>query len=122
MSYSRVIPRDLFNEANLLKCYGQLALVLDSHPGHDATLVDDFIDAGFEVEQSESDGSIRLANLALHVGGREVRLYRPLNSREPWPLWVEASEIDPSLEDFEVFDADGQPSRAFLDLIGARRA
>lgn len=121
MSYSRVIPRDLFNEANLLKCYGQLALVLDSHQDHDALLVDDHVDAGFQVEQNPDDGSIRLTNLPLHIGGREVRLYRPLNSREPWPLWVEASELDPNAEDFEVFDADGKPSPAFLDLIGAPR-
>lgn len=29
MSYFRVIPRDLFNEASLLKCYGRLAILLD---------------------------------------------------------------------------------------------
>ena len=29
MSYPRVIPRDLFNEASLLKCYGQVYLKLE---------------------------------------------------------------------------------------------
>jgi hypothetical protein len=29
VSYFRVIPRDLFNEASLLKCYGRLAILLD---------------------------------------------------------------------------------------------
>ena len=28
--YNRVIPRDLFNEANLLKCMGQLYLCLEA--------------------------------------------------------------------------------------------
>jgi len=29
MSYTRVIPRDLFNEANLLKCYGQIYIEVE---------------------------------------------------------------------------------------------
>ncbi len=38
MTYKRVIPRDLFNEANLLKCYGALWIALDNARGHTAKL------------------------------------------------------------------------------------
>ena len=34
MTYRRVLPRDLFNEAKLLKCLGQLALII--HDGQDS--------------------------------------------------------------------------------------
>ena len=38
MTYTRVIPRDLFNEGDLLKCYGRLWILLDETRGHVAQL------------------------------------------------------------------------------------
>lgn len=118
MSYCRVIPRDLFNEANLLKCYGQLALALERIEG--AELEEPAGSEPFEVVQSEDDGSISLANVPFTVNRAPFRLYRPLNSREPWPLWCE-SPFACDEEDVEVFDADGKLSAAFLAMIGAAR-
>lgn len=31
--YIRVVPRDLFNEGDLLKCYGRLWILLDERRG-----------------------------------------------------------------------------------------
>lgn len=78
MNYARVIPRDLFNEANLLKCYGRLALEVDLE--HDG--------GAFDIQQDPASGALHVANVRLVVRGREVPLFRPLNSREPWPLWA----------------------------------
>ena len=122
MSYRRVIPRDLFNGANLLKCYGQLWLKLEGRHGHACHGIRwvERSDAGFAVEQDPADGSITVASIDLFVLGVRVALYRPLNSREPWPLWVRASGIDPDLEDFQVFDGDGNLSPDMLDFIGSK--
>lgn len=100
MSYLRVIPRDLFNEANLLKCYGQLYLLTEGNP-----LVRFGVDEveSFEICQSPNDGSLTIENLPFFIGAREYRLTIPLNSREPWPLYIECCSDDDDLEPTAVF-------------------
>ena len=55
MSYIRVIPRDLFNEANLLKCHGQLVIHLEGRLPN-AGFPEDV--SRFEVEQDPNSGAI----------------------------------------------------------------
>ena len=107
--YTRVIPRDLFNEANLLKCYGQLWLRLEGR--REAGLVHD--DEAFEIAQDPADGSLSIRNVQLEVGHEPVRLFRPLNARSPWPLMAEVGEE----EAIAVFNPDGSLSVEMLDLI-----
>lgn len=123
MTYARVIPRDLFNEADLLRCIGRLAIALGSPEtnGHDAGLGDPVDGEAFDIQQDPNDGSISVANVPLIVSGRNVRLYRPLNSRQPLPLWVAAGEIAPALEDFRVFEEDGALTDDFRQFIGLPR-
>lgn len=102
MSYSRVIPRDLFNEANLLKCYGQIFINLETSGLSHVELVHD--DNTFDVEQDESDGSLFIANVVLKVHGKPQKLRRPMNSREPWPLILVDLEDE---VDIPVFNDDG---------------
>lgn len=111
MSYSRVIPRDLFNEASLLKCLGHLALQINGDPRHKASLSEGDGSA-FQIEQDPSDGSIYVANLPFEISGKPAQLYRPLNSREPWPLWLRLDD-----DDVPVFDLDGCLSREFWAAI-----
>jgi streptogramin lyase len=115
MSYTRVIPRDLFNEANLLKCLGRLWICLENNPR--AILGDNDAEHGgepFHIEQSDDDGSISVTNVPLHINGFQWRLSRPLNSREAWPLWM----TSPDDETHEpVFDDNGNLSPEFLALI-----
>lgn len=87
MSYLRVIPRDLFNEANLLKCYGQIYLNLEKLGLPDVGLEHD--GSAFEIEQDPGDGSLTVANVPLNVRGEFFYPYRPINSRYPWPLYVD---------------------------------
>lgn len=114
MSYRRVIPRDLFNEANLLKCYGQLWLKLEGRLGPELSF--EFDDTGlnpFAIDQRPHDGSLTVRNVALFARGRQIHLSRPLNSRLPWPL--EALLPDTELgEEVLVFTPDGELSPAFL--------
>jgi hypothetical protein len=58
IEYNRVIPRDLFNESKLLKCFGQLALLM-----HDGVIPGSIV---FDGNQPEIglllDGSLTLIN------------------------------------------------------------
>lgn len=123
--YTRVIPRDLFNEANLLKCYGKLWIALESRR-YDATLSDDDLprETPFHIVQSQDDGSLTIDNLAFKIKGELYRLWRPSNSRDPWPLYF--SSMDDEICE-RVFSDDGSLSPEFkrlterADKVGAQR-
>lgn len=114
MPYARVIPRDLFNEGDLLKCLGRLWLVLDQVPAYHATL-DHVVCDRFEIVQDPSDGSISCSSIALQVRGPDHQwfradLFRPLNSREAWPLWARIGDPLGDFDDVEVFTPSGNLS------------
>jgi hypothetical protein len=106
MSYTRIIPRDLFNEGNLLKCLGQLYIKLETAGKHHAVFDEDSDD--FAIEQDQNDGSISATGVTFSIRRCRMRLYRPLNARAPWPLWMalEDSDADP----ISVFNDDGNLS------------
>lgn len=112
MSYLRVIPRDLFNEANLLKCLGQVYLKLEVLNLPNVELVHTNEDRPFDVRQDPSDGALWVRNIALRKG-RHKRWWfrRPLNSREPWPLYL--IDIGDWVE-YPVFTDEGEFTPEFL--------
>lgn len=113
MTYNRVIPRDLFNEGNLLKCLGMLYIATERmiplvrmlHTGNE-----------FHITQSDADGSIRVGNISILIGGTTYDHYRPLNSKEPWPLYIQPRS-DPDADAIEVFDEKGSLSVEMLLLL-----
>lgn len=116
MTYRRVIPRDLFNEANLLKCWGQLWLLLDNM--HSSAEIRHTSDNGeFQIEQCEGDGSICVQNLHLVIGGHRCAFYRPLNAREPWPVWCIIPVGEADEDEIKVFTEHGQLTPEFLAAI-----
>lgn len=119
MDYRRVIPRDLFNEANLLKCYGQLWIHLNEHVQGSLAALDYTEGAdgdAFDVRQNDMSGGLDIANIALTIDGIRWDLFRPLNSRYPWPLYC--TDLNGETE-VAVFDEDGNLSAEFLALIKA---
>jgi hypothetical protein len=117
VDYMRVLPRDLFNEAKLLKCLGQLCLLIEDNRLR--RLKADHIeeDSGFRILQEESDGSIYCDNLQFisEWHGDTVDLRCPLNSREPYPLLYQ--DTLSGCED-RVFTDDGRPTLEFLTFLG----
>jgi len=113
MGYIRVIPRDLFNEASLLKCYGRLYILLEKM-NVSARFSSEDVDL-FEIEQRDSDGAIFVSNLSLIVGDDTYILTRPLNSRGPWPLYAESENGDDIIG---VFDDEGELSPEMKNLLG----
>jgi len=117
MSYRRVIPRDLFNEANLLKCLGHLYITLETTRSNAKFDVEDL--PVFDIEQDANDGSISVANLPFSVDGRKVHLSRPLNTRAAWPLYLSRPD-DPDFDPIRVFEDTGFFTDDMLALIDAR--
>lgn len=109
MSYRRVLPRDLFNEADLLKCYGRLWLLAENRK--DIRFAEEDA-SSFAIDQDESDGSLTVTNLTFQIHGKTCKLYRPLNSRHAWPLWVDDGD-----DMVAVFTTGGELSPDMLQLI-----
>lgn len=110
MSYRRVAPRDLFNEAKLLKCLGRLALLI--HDGR-APRGLSFEESGgpFIIDQS-IDGDLSVEEGITFTAGRtSLRLATPYNNREAWPLLL----IDDDLGSIGVFDEEGNLSAEFCE-------
>lgn len=112
MAYPRVMPRDLFNEGNLLTCLGRLWIKLDERRDHVARLWNDE-SLPFRITQDQSDGSISCETAWFTIGEHGyVRLFRPLNARAKWPLYASIGG-----EDVRVFDLDGELSPEFWIAI-----
>jgi hypothetical protein len=113
--YTRVLPRDLFNESKLLKCLGQLALIiLDGmdcrHQPVPSQLRIDHDGSPFVIERDDSDGNLKVTNLRVMSGLTEIEVTSCLNSKEPYPLIFEPKHLSEL-----VFNADGSLSAEFLE-------
>lgn len=116
MSYNRVIPRDLFNEAKLLKCLGQLSLLIHDGVRVPSGLTLGMIDEalGFEVEQDGQTGELYSANLECFCDGRLVTLRSAYNSKAPFPLYFTCEDTSG-----DVFNDNGTFSDEFREALSA---
>lgn len=115
MSYFRVAPRDLFNEANFLKCLAQLSL--DVHEGFLPEIYfdeDEYGDYGVKMTQNQ-DGDLVLESplFRFKSDDEELILFRRMNSREPYPLWT----IDQDGDHIRVFYPNGTVTVEFKAFI-----
>lgn len=122
-NYRREIPRDLFNEANLLKCYGQVSLHL-----HDRGLrhLLRWSHNNFNVVQQPYDGSLTIPSISLEIHKygvtQNLSFFRPLNSREPWPLYANVFNWDnphdpDDYTEIAVFNDDGTFADEMEELL-----
>lgn len=110
MSYTRVLPRDAFNEANLLKCIGQISLLINDGfaPKFTAALWHYREDNSFQIRLDESSGDIYCTNFILRYEGIERRMVVPMYSRRPYPAKILVNE------DYEwLFNEDGTLNEIF---------
>ena len=82
-NYTRVVPRDLFNESKLLKCLGRVSLFCLDYKTPFKVVHDG---KPFSICQNPDDGSIYCENFNLYLEGEHLHLLTPLNSRDDWPL------------------------------------
>jgi hypothetical protein len=105
MSYQRVIPRDFFNEAKLLKCLGRFELAVNHGGPMDIRLpiTIDYDGEAFVIEQNPNDGSLWCVNYRAYLAGEEVQLFVPYNSKDEWPLMCIYKA-----EEYYAFDESGK--------------
>lgn len=111
IKYQRVLPRDLFNEAKLLKCFGHLCLlILDNKiPPHSNML---FYSNGkaFDIELY-NDGSLSICNIEIWIKDKMYSFFTTYNSKANYPLYLEHLGIQ-----YDVFMEDGTWTDEFIDF------
>lgn len=108
-TYTRVIPRDFFNEAKLLKCMGQLALkILDAQTPCNIRIEEE--GEPFRIELSE-EGSLFVANYNVFVKDVLCTFKTTYNSKSNWPLLCEHD-----YNEYRVFDDSGNWDDEFLNF------
>lgn len=100
MTYERVLPRDAFNEAKLLKCISKITLLI-----LDGLLPDfkyDYDNGAIDIVQDQSDGSIYIKNIIFYYKDRIVTLKTSSNNEENWPLIMVLGD-----EEYYLFNENG---------------
>ena len=116
--YRRVVPRDLFNESKLLKCVGQLALLI--HDGRDSDgkqtppcLKVEHEGNEFRIDQRQADGGLYVIGLKFKVKSLVLDLYSAYNCKEAYPLICMTEDY----EEIEVFHGDGTLTDEFCEYV-----
>lgn len=99
MSYTRVLPRDAFNEANFLKCIARLTMALED--GLYSFITYDYDGEPFDLDR-DINGCLIIRNMNFYYKGQLLPIFRPLNSREAWPLYIETD-----VDTLSIFDEEG---------------
>ena len=113
MSYRRVIPRDLFNEAKLLKCLGRLCLQV--HEGQAGNLTFEHEGDSFDIDQNPDSGGLACINLRFYLDETIIYFESSYNSKDNYPLWWIG---DDGCRYERVFNEDGSFTAEFASLIG----
>lgn len=120
MTYKRVLPRDLFNEAKLLKCLGAFCIAAEEYPAIQVDYTDTHCEcfdcgaqfAGFGVNQDPSDGSLYAEQVSVTINGHAINLSTVYNSKGAYPMYA-----TDGTETVEVFTGTGNFSEAFEAMI-----
>lgn len=111
--YTRVLPRDLFNESKLLKCIGRLCLlILDGLTP--VPMSYDETGEPFRIALNE-EGSLTIQNLPIYIKGKIFEFKTIYNSKANYPLYVEFDYVD-----YLVFDEQGNFDKEFIAFVNTK--
>ncbi len=119
-NYHRVLPRDLFNEAKLLKCLGQLALKIHDGVPWPLTIEHEtqYGGQGFRIGQDQSSGDLFCQNVTVRIAGQLLFLRSSYNSKHPYPLHLSHTEQG----EIVVFDDNGEFASEFVQFMESQQA
>ena len=110
-NYTRVIPRDFFNEAKLLKCMGILALaVLDGQIPQNIDITIDENGDPFNILLDDTWSLLYVSNYDVEINGEIYMVGTRYNSKGNFPFYVLADD-----EEIEILDNNGKFSREFIE-------
>lgn len=109
--YQRVLPRDLFNEAKLLKCLGRLVLLI-----HDRKIpfIGEVIHDGepFIIALND-EGSLIVTNVTIKVNKSAFTFKTTYNAKSNYPFYLETNDYSEVL----VFDESGEFTEEFIEFV-----
>ena len=109
--YQRVLPRDLFNEAKLLKCLGRLVLLI-----HDRKIpfIGEVIHDGepFIIALND-EGSLIVTNVTIKVNKSAFTFKTTYNAKNNYPFYLETKDYSEVL----VFDEGGEFTEEFIEFV-----
>ena len=114
INYTRVIPRDFFNESKLLKCLGQLSLEILDGELCDINIKEMISnpEEGFKINQNPMDGSVFCDNYLLEINDNtEITPFTILNSKDSYPLYIQTEE-----DEIRVLDNNGKITKEFKEF------
>lgn len=113
--YNRVIPRDLFNEAKLLKCMGHLCLKIHDHMTPIVMEIDEEQEDGEPIEAFNiglmDEGYLAIDNLYIRIKDRPYLFKTQYNSKANFPLFIQDDDCE-----YRVFDERGEWDSEFLEF------
>lgn len=122
--YKRVVPRDLFNESKLLKCLGQLSLLI--HDGKIPGLIVKNDGNEFKINQNKNDGGLyvtsgldffveiyKIQNNKFIINETRIQFYSAYNSMGNYPLLTLIGDD----EEIPVLEEDGSLTNEFKLFI-----
>lgn len=117
--YTTTAPRDLFNQAKLLKCLGKLCVMIvnQAKEMENVQLIEPGPGEGYDIGQDPGSGDIACTTLQFVFKGQTLVLSCGLNSREDWPL-VFHHPVDET--EYDVFTGHGsfiKLSKEFRDYL-----
>lgn len=111
---SRVYPRDIFNQANLLENLGHLYIELENLNLEKLFVDQNSEEESFEMIVSGMDNTQSIKGLYLKMDGELCSPWRSINSRERYSIYITHPETE---EEYEVFDQDGKLSSDLLNEL-----
>jgi hypothetical protein len=107
--YNRVIPRDLFNEAKLLKGVGRLVLLI--HDGNNPSNVK-FVHDGepFEIGLMD-EGYLSINNITFTINGKQIEIVSQYNATNNYTLIAYYDYCE-----YVVFDEEGNYTTEFIEF------
>jgi len=113
VGYQRVIPRDLFNEAKLLKGWGCIALLVHNEMQPEGvTLEHDTSEhPGFDIAQDPDSADLYITNLILKLYDEKVVIQSSYNSKTPNTLFFIGEMMG---HEGDVLTDDGKFTDCFL--------
>ena len=110
-SYTRIIPRDFFNESKLLKCMAFLSLaILDNKLPHGIEISIKESGEPFDIVLDIEHDMIVIDNYPVTINGDEYMIGTLHNSKENYPFYVIVDD-----EEIEVFDDNGKFTTEFIE-------
>lgn len=107
VNYTRVIPRDLFNEAKLLKCLGVLTLLIHDNQAPEGLKFEQ-IDNEFKIGLKD-EGSLQTSSLQFTYNDEILTFQTTYNSKNNFTFYCYYDYCD-----YLVFDEKGNFDNEFL--------